>query len=104
MNTALARPFVLDLDAFARLAGVHPYLVVRLVALGLLEPARTAGGQLWFDYADLAALARIQRLRAAFSLNYAALGLVIDLLDRIEAQQAVMAPVRRGSPGVRSWT
>ena len=35
-----------------------------------------------------AAMARVQRLRAGFGLNYAALGLVIDLLDRIAALEA----------------
>ena len=79
----LARPIVLDLEAFARLGRVHPDLVRRLVALGLLDPFRDASGRLWFPYSDLAVMARIQRLRAAFALNYAAVGLVTDLLDRI---------------------
>ena len=38
-------------------------------------------------------LARIQRLRAGLALNYAALGLVLDLLDRI-ARAARAAPAR----------
>jgi hypothetical protein len=32
----------------------------------------------------LAAVARIQRLRTWLGLNYAAIGLVLDLLERIE--------------------
>jgi hypothetical protein len=32
----------------------------------------------------LAVVARIQRLRNGLGLNYAAIGLVLDLLDRIE--------------------
>lgn len=80
---ALTRPLVLDLEAFARLGGVHPDLVRRLVALGLLDPGRDATGRLLFPYTDLAELARLRRLRAAFALNYTALGLVADLLDRI---------------------
>lgn len=91
----LARPIVLDLEAFARLGRVHPELVRRLVALGLLEPARDSAGRLWFPYSDLAVLARIQRLRASFALNYAALGLVTDLLDRI-------ADLESGPPGSAS--
>lgn len=101
MSTALARPLLLDLEAFARLTGVHPNLVARLVALGLLEPARDASGRLWFSYADVAALARIQRLRAAFSLNYAAVALVIDLLDRLAAHEEAL---RAKHSGGRSWT
>jgi hypothetical protein len=43
--------------------------------------------------AQLAAAARIQRLRAGFGLNYAALALVMDLLDQIERLR-----------GERQWT
>ncbi|HKA68463.1 MAG TPA: chaperone modulator CbpM [Actinomycetes bacterium] len=88
MTTALTRPIRLDLDSFARAAGLHPQLVRRLVALGLLEPVRDGSGQLWFTREELARVARIQRLRAAFSLNYAAVGLVVELLDRIAELEA----------------
>ncbi|MGW6194695.1 chaperone modulator CbpM [Kribbella sp. NPDC055110] len=101
MSTALARPLLLDVETFGRLAGVHPHLVVRLVALGLLEPARDVSGRLWFTYDDVAAVARIQRLRAAFSLNYAAVGLVMDLLDRLAAHEEAL---RAKPSGGRSWT
>jgi len=73
----------LSLDRFADLAGLHPELVSRFVALGLLEATRDAGGNLRMPRSQLATVARIQRLRATLSLNYAALGLVLDLLDRI---------------------
>jgi hypothetical protein len=78
----------LGLESFAARAGIHPELVRRWVALGLLEPTRDATGRLWFAAPQLRAAARIQRLRAGLSLNYAALGLVMDLLDRIEALEA----------------
>jgi hypothetical protein len=80
----LTRPVRLSLDEFARLAGLHPQLVQRFVALGLVDADRDAAGQLWFRPTALATVARVQRLRAALSLNYAAIGLVLDLLDRIE--------------------
>ncbi|MGH3480090.1 MAG: chaperone modulator CbpM [Nocardioidaceae bacterium] len=103
MGSALARPTALELDAFARLVQVHPQLLRQLVSLGLLEPVRDASGRLWFPYTDVAAVARLQRLRAAFSLNYAALGLVVDLLDRIAALEAAQ-PNRSRSPRGQSWT
>jgi hypothetical protein len=78
----------LDLGAFARATGVHPELIRRMVALGLLEPDRDTAGTLWFAPAQVAAVARIQRLHAGFALNYAALGLVIELLDRIAELEA----------------
>ncbi len=34
----------LDLESFARAAGMHPGMVGRLVALGLLEPDQDAAG------------------------------------------------------------
>jgi chaperone modulatory protein CbpM len=80
----LARRPGVPLDAFARRSQVHPDMVRRLVALGLLRGRRDAVGELWFTTSDLAVVARIQRLRNGLGLNYAAIGLVLDLLDRIE--------------------
>ncbi len=76
------------LDAFARRTGLHPELLHRYVALGLVDAHPDRGGQLWFDAADLATVARIRRLHNDLSLNYAAVGLVLDLLDEIERLQA----------------
>ena len=84
MTGALAAPrHRLDLETFVARAGMHPELVRRLVALGLLEAHADAADELWFPATQLSAAARVQRLRAGFGLNYAAVGLVLDLLDRI---------------------
>jgi chaperone modulatory protein CbpM len=83
VTTPLARPRRLDLETFSRAAGMHPEFVRRLVDLGLLEAHADAAGELWLPPTQLSAAARVQRLRAGFGLNYAALGLVVDLLDRI---------------------
>ena len=88
-----ADPGRLDLESFALAASLHPDLVRRLVALGLLESTVDSAGRLSFGPADLVSVARMQRLRAGLSLNYAALGLVLDLLDRIAELEA---RVRRG--------
>ena len=103
----LARPLRLDLEAFARAANLHPDVVRRFVALGLLEAAHDAAGELWFSASQLPAVARLQRLRAGFGLNYAALGLVVDLLDRIARLES--AQRRRPPAGPREgrsppWT
>jgi hypothetical protein len=97
----LARPVRLNLEAFARATGLHPDLIRRLVALGLVDAGRDAAGQLWFSPAQLAVVARIQRLRTGFALNYAAVGLVIDLLDRITTLETAL---RSTQPGGRPWT
>ena len=95
----MTRPSRLSLDRFARQAGLHPQLVQKFVALGLLDAERDATGALWFRPAALVTVARVQRLRAGLSLNYAAIGLVLDLLDRIDELEE--ASRRTGS---RTWT
>jgi Clp amino terminal domain, pathogenicity island component len=70
-SRALTRPARLDLDSFARATSTHPELVRRLAVLGLLGAEQDAAGRLWFRPAETATMARIQRLRAGFALNYA---------------------------------
>jgi hypothetical protein len=71
-------------------------MISRLVALGLLDASRDASGRLWFTRGEVAEVARVQRLRAGFALNYAAVGLVTDLLDRIAVLEAALRWARRG--------
>ncbi|EXG82164.1 hypothetical protein CryarDRAFT_3309 [Cryptosporangium arvum DSM 44712] len=94
----------LSLTTFSRTGGVHPDLVRRLVVLGILDPERDAAGDLWFERDQLLTLARVRRLRAGLGINYTALGLVIDLLDRIAAlERDLRAPPPRPTGG-SSWT
>lgn len=99
MNYAIIRAARLSLDEFAVLSGLHPDLVRRLVTLGLIDADRDTAGQLWFSRGDLAAAARMQRLRAGFALNYAAIGLVTDLLDRIAVLEAALRGQAVRRPG-----
>jgi chaperone modulatory protein CbpM len=100
---ALARTARLDLESFARACGMHPHQVLRFVRLGLLDAEQDSSGGLWFERSQIAQVARIQRLRAGFSLNYAALGLVLDLLDRVSMLEAA-ARRRPRRTGVSTWT
>jgi hypothetical protein len=96
----------LDQAEFAARSGLHPDMVRRFVALGLVPAERDAAGAYWFSPGQVVTVARLQRLRAALPLNYAALGLVVDLLDRITELETLLRirgrtdPVRRApEPG-----
>ena len=83
----------LSLDQMAGRSGLHPDMIRRLVTLGLLTCRPDARGEPRFDPSALAVVGRIQRLRTSLGLNYAAIGLVLDLLDRIEQLESAS---RRG--------
>ena len=114
---AIVRPSRLSVDDFAGRTGLHPEQVRRYVALGLLPATRDAGGRTRLDPREVATVGRIERLRAGLSLNYAAIGLVLDLLDRIQTLEAALrsSPARAGRQrlngprptvegGSRPWT
>jgi hypothetical protein len=79
MGTILVRGTI---DQLARESGVHPDVVRRLVALGLVSDRPP----LEIDAA--ARLARAVRLRRDLGLNYAGAVLACDLLARIDALEA----------------
>ena len=80
----LAVPTRMSVDRLATQTGVHPQLLIRFVELGLLDAERDSSGRLWLAPDAAVTVARVQRLHLGLSLNYAAIGLVLDLLDRID--------------------
>ncbi len=90
-------------DVAAR-SGLPPDLVRRFVALGLVEAERDARGGLWFRRSAPSAIARVQRLRAGLCLNYAAIGVVLDLLDRIERLETALRRSERAAKEPTTWT
>jgi chaperone modulatory protein CbpM len=89
---------LLSQEHFARRCGMHPDLVRRLVALGLVHAERDDDGALCFSPSEVAAVARLQRLRMMLPLNYAALGLVVELLDRITELETALRVRGRTEP------
>ena len=83
---------IVALEALAREAGMHPELVRRFVALGLLERAE--------GMAAAARLARAARLRRDLGLSYAGAVLACELLERIDELEARL---RLYEPR-RAWT
>lgn len=110
----LARPYRLSLDSVAQRCGLHPELVRRFVTLSLVEASRDSAGELWFTADAPTTVARVQRLRTGLCLNYPAIGLVLDLLDRIDALETALrragVPRPLGRPTIEqarsdsSWT
>ncbi|GGQ38119.1 chaperone modulator CbpM [Couchioplanes azureus] len=86
----------LTVPQVAAAAGVDTHMIERLVALGLLDTHPGAAGCL-LPATQVARAARIVRLRAGLGLNYTAVGVVLDLLDRIDALEAALRarPIRR---------
>lgn len=91
----LVRPVLLSAETVAARSGLHPDLVRRYAALGLVESTTDRSGRLWFPPGTVPVLARVQRLRNGLALNYAAIGLVLDLLDRIRVLEAQVRSQQR---------
>jgi hypothetical protein len=77
-----------EVSLLARDSGLHPDLVRRFVALGLVE-----AGDLSAD--ATARLARAARLRRDLGLNYAGAVLACELLARIDELEARLRPYER---------
>lgn len=99
------RPGHVGLDELAARCGIHPELLRRFLALGLVEAddPETADARGRADArsrADARAEApsfpphaavrvqRIVRIRRELGVNYAGVGIVLDLLERIEVLEA----------------
>ena len=94
-----------ELDTLGRLAaGRGAAGRPTMMPMGAFREATSdTAGQLRFPASEVAAAARLQRLRAGRALNYAALGVVVSLLDRIaELEAALRTHPQR--PGGRTWT
>jgi DNA-binding transcriptional MerR regulator len=69
--------------------GLHPELIDRFVSLGLIEFMDIAEtGELIFDSRVIPIIRRIIRLRNELGINYAGIGVVLELISRLEALEA----------------
>ena len=97
-------PYRLTLDGVVLRSGLPADLISRFVALGLVDARRDGAGALRFRADAPSVLARAQRLRTGLSLNYAAVGLVLDLLDRIDRLEAALRSHGRTAKEPSRWT
>ena len=75
------------LEALADRADLHPAVVERYVACGLLEPSEREGSRLYFDAAAIPRARLIARLRENLGVNMAGIAVILDLLDKVGALQ-----------------
>lgn len=76
----------------------HPGLVHRFVRLGLVDPIDTSGTpeQWLFENEAVPLIAKILRLRNELGVNYAGVGVVLELLDRINTLENRIRELERG--------
>src|SRR5512139_1396975 len=84
----------LTLDELSRLVDLHPEMVLRLVDLGLVDPQM--GEPEWlFQETAVPRIWKIRRLHRDLGINWAGIGVVLDLLDRIDELEREIAWMRK---------
>ena len=84
----------LTLDELSRLVDLHPEMVLRLVDLGLVDPEVGEPDWLFQDTA-VPRIWKIRRLHRDLGINWAGIGVVLDLLDRIDDLEREIAWLRK---------
>jgi MerR family transcriptional regulator/heat shock protein HspR len=75
----------LTLAEVAYHCGLHPELIERLVRIGLIDyVARDVNGEILFQAEVIPLIRRILRLRNHLGVNYAGIGVILELMSRIE--------------------
>ncbi|MFH1625044.1 MAG: chaperone modulator CbpM [Pseudomonadota bacterium] len=72
------------IEEMAERARISPSSVRRYVKLGLITPVTREKGCYLLREATLFRLAKIRRLREDLGINLSGIGVILDLLDRIE--------------------
>jgi hypothetical protein len=80
---------ILSIDEVARECAVHPEWIRRMIALGLLDFEDESRELM--EAGAVSRIDRIQRLRRDLGVNYNAIGLILELLDKIEVLEAKLA-------------
>ena len=78
--------------------GLHPELIDRFIRLGLIElTGSTDDGEPLFDSEVIPLIRRILRLRNELGVNYAGIGVILELMSRLEALEARIHDLESGS-------
>ena len=80
-------------------AGLHPELIDKFIRLGLIEFSdRTDDGELLFDSEVIPLIRRILRLRNELGVNYAGVGVILELTARLDALEARIRELENIAP------
>ena len=93
-HTQVPSPEILTLNEVSRLVDLHPEMVLRFVDLGLVDPE--VGEPEWlFQERAVPRIWKIRRLHRDLGINWAGIGVVLDLLDRIDDLEREIAWMRQ---------
>jgi len=84
-----------SLENLAAATGLHPALVEKYIAYGLVSPAKVESGLAWSDVSAIGRLRAICRLRHDLCLNLPGIAVALELVERIEVLQQELARLRR---------
>jgi DNA-binding transcriptional MerR regulator len=85
---------MLTLEELSRLVDLHPEMVVRLVDLGLVDPEVSEPEWLFQDTV-VPRIWKVKRLHRDLGVNWAGIGVVLDLLDRIDDLEREIAWLKK---------
>jgi DNA-binding transcriptional MerR regulator len=85
---------LLSAEDLSRLARLHPEMVDRLIDWGLIDPVEREP-QLLFPETMVPRIWRIMRLHRDLGINWAGIGVVLDLLDKIDRLEREIARLHR---------
>jgi DNA-binding transcriptional MerR regulator len=85
---------LITVQELARLSRVHPDMVAQLVDWGLVEP-EIYEPELLFSESLVPRIWRILRLRQDLGINLPGIGVVLELLGKIESMEREIARLRK---------
>lgn len=87
-------PSQLSITEVAARCGVHPDLIERFVYLGLIDPVGGDEDRLLFPIEVVPLVRKIIRLRNHLGINYVGIGLVLELMNRIEKLESKLQELK----------
>ena len=77
----------LSLEALAAFTGVHPDIIKRYADFGLIDVVEGSEPGIFFSYSAACRVRTIERLRREMGINLAGIGVIFELVDRIQQLQ-----------------